>query len=55
MSTEESSGSAASLGVTSIGSPPLVSFTAPTITSDPTAYTGTPMIAIRFSSTAGSG
>lgn len=55
MGTEETGGSAAGLSVSAVGTPPLVSFTAPGVTSAPAGYTGTPTASIKYSSSGASG
>ena len=53
ISTEESGGSAATLGVIAIGAFPTISFAAPSLTTSPAGWTGTPTNAIRYTSTGG--
>jgi hypothetical protein len=53
--TEESGGSAAALSVSAVGTPPQVDFTAPSVTSAPSGYTGTPTASIKFNSSGASG
>ena len=53
ISSEESGGSAAALSVVAIGAFPTISFSAPSLTTSPAGWTGTPTNAIRYTSTSG--
>lgn len=53
ISSEESGGSAAALGVVAIGTFPTINFSAPSLTTSPAGWTGTPTNAIRYTSTGG--
>lgn len=51
--SEQSLGSAASLQITATGGAPTISFSAPAMNTKPVAYTGTPAVAVKYSSAGG--
>ena len=51
--SEQTGGVAATLGVVALGGAPTVQFTAPTMSIKPVAYTGTPTVSLKYSSTGG--
>ena len=53
LSSENSGGSAASLGVVAIGTLPSVNFAAPSLTASPSGWTGNPTVEIKYSSNNG--
>lgn len=53
LSSEQSGGSAASLGVVAVGRLPTVSFAAPALTTSPAGWTGSPTTEVRYTSGGG--
>lgn len=53
LGSEQPTGSAASLAVTSTGGAPTVSFTAPTMSIKPVAHTSSPTVSLKYSSPGG--
>lgn len=53
MGTEQTGGLAASLTVLATAGAPTISFTAPTMSAKPSAYTGTPTVSLRYTSPGG--
>jgi len=53
LGTEQSGGGAATLGITATGGTPTVKFTAPSMAAKPTAYTRTPPVSLKYTSTGG--
>lgn len=53
LSSENSGGTAASLGVVAIGTLPSVHFAAPSLTASPSGWTGSPTVEIKYSSNNG--
>lgn len=53
LGSEETGGVAAGLAVTSTGGAATVSFTAPTLAAEPVAYSGTPTVSLKYSSSGG--